>query len=49
MGQPKHPLYWIYSGLILLFHETHQTISSDEMAERASMLDLHPLRRDMRG
>lgn len=32
---------------LMAFHETHQTISSDEIAERASMLDLHPLRRDM--
>ncbi len=33
---------------LLAFHETHQTISSSEMAERALMLDLHPLRRGMR-
>ncbi len=29
---------------LMAFHETHQTISSDEMAERALLLDLHPLR-----
>ena len=32
---------------LMAFHETNQTISSDEMAERASMLDFHPLRRDL--
>ena len=30
---------------LITFHEAHQTISSEEMAERALMLDLHPLRR----
>lgn len=30
---------------LMAFHETHQTISSEEMAERVLMLDLHPLRR----
>ena len=34
---------------LMAFHETHQTISSDEMAERVRMLDFHPLRGDMRG
>ena len=29
---------------LIAFHETHQTISSEEMAERVLMLDLHPLR-----
>ena len=29
---------------LITFHETHQTISSGEMAERALLLDLHPLR-----
>ena len=32
---------------LMAFHETHQTISSDAMAERALMLNLHPLRRDV--
>ena len=32
---------------LMAFHETYQTISSGEMAERALMLDLHPLRRDV--
>ena len=31
---------------LMAFHETHQTISSEEMAERTLMLDLHPLRKD---
>ena len=29
---------------LMAFHETHQAISSEEMAERTLMLDLHPLR-----
>ena len=29
---------------LMEFHETHQTISHDELKERALMLDLHPLR-----
>ena len=32
---------------LMEFHEIHQTISCGEMAERASMLDLHPLRKDV--
>ena len=32
---------------LMAFHETHQTISCEEMAERALMLNLHPLRRDV--
>ncbi len=32
---------------LMAFHETHQTISSDEMVERALMLNLHPLRQDV--
>ena len=32
---------------LMAFHETHQTISSGEMAERVLMLDLHPLRREV--
>lgn len=32
---------------LMAFHETHQTISSEEMAERALMLSLHPLRKDV--
>ena len=29
---------------LIVFHETHQAISSEEMAERVLMLNLHPLR-----
>ena len=29
---------------LMAFHETHQTISSEEMTERMLTLDLHPLR-----
>jgi len=32
---------------LMAFHETYQTISSQEMAERVSMLGLHPLRREV--
>ncbi len=32
---------------LMAFHETHQTISGEEMQERTRMLDLHPLRRDV--
>ena len=32
---------------LMAFHETHQTISSEETAERALMLSLHPLRKDV--
>ena len=31
---------------LMAFHETHQTISNGEMAERVLILDLHPLIRD---
>ena len=32
---------------LMAFHETYQTISDDEMAERALMLNLHPLHKDV--
>lgn len=32
---------------LMAFHETYQTISDDEMAERVLMLNLHPLHKDV--